>query len=163
MPMSPLPNCAVSDSLPLPAGSPSSVTIVVLLPPPPQAASNAASEVPPPTAMKFRRDTESSCCMVRLPDSWLLALQYAVARVADQRRVVLLDEDQDHGADAEEDGDRGEDPHRAQRGAVLLGDADLGVQGRDAAGAEDDQGDAVEAEADADHEVRPAGRVRGED
>src|ERR1700754_2233369 len=137
MPMSPLPNCAVSDSLPLPAGSPSSVTIVVLLPPPPQAARNAASEVPPPTAMKFRRDTESSCCMVRLPDSWLLALQYAVARVADQRGGLLLEEDQNRAPDPEEDAARGEYPHRAKRGAFLLGYADLGVQGRDAAGAED--------------------------
>src|ERR1700712_3606947 len=65
MPMSPSPNCSVSDSLPLLVGSDSPVLVAVveLLPPPPHAARNAASDVPPPTAMNFRRDTES---MVRL-------------------------------------------------------------------------------------------------
>src|ERR1700712_4374139 len=59
MPMSPLPNCSVSDFIPSFIGFDSLVTIVVLLPPPPQAARRAASPVPPPTAMNLRRDTGS--------------------------------------------------------------------------------------------------------
>src|ERR1700760_450190 len=59
MPMSPLPNCSVSDFIPAAFGFDSLVTIVVLLPPPPQAARRAASPVPPPTAMNLRRDTGS--------------------------------------------------------------------------------------------------------
>jgi hypothetical protein len=76
-----------------------------------------------------------------------------------RRPARSLDDDQDDRREAEEDADAGQGEQRAFLGAGGLGEAEFGVQAVDAAGAEEDQGDAVEGEAEADDDVGPAGPV----